>query len=242
MPRDRHLFDCSEQYLERRERAQQFLRDALAHCGIESDAMRGSWRHDDFHLSPDGRVSFSDLDLVLPGATDVEIADLRMAIHRALSPALQIPVSIHPVESMRDLSVGDARLLVIGEYVISIFRKVTSGRMSADYARAKVSLLFLRATRGERYRDVARRIDDDTVTRAVRVKLGTADDFSVDDLRDCLQGQQDATIQRFVAQCVLRSPGPEFMRAWEEEVLAASSVTTWLKEFLIARSLECMPR
>jgi hypothetical protein len=234
------FLDCTPEYLARRDAARLCVHDALARCGVAIDAVRGSWRYGDFHLSSYGRISMSDLDLVITGMTDSEIASLRPEIERRLAPALQIPVSIHPLESMRGMSSDDARLLAIGEYLISILRKVQAGRMSADYARAKVTLLFLRRTTDERYPEVAFRMDEPGIIRAAKVKLGIAADFTVADMTHCLQNERDETIQRFIAGCLLHNPTSEFVRKWERDVRAASSVSQWLKEFLISRSLECI--
>lgn len=227
-------------YLERRVQAGAFVHEALHGSGVAAGAVRGSWRHGDFHLSLGSMVSYSDLDLVVMGTVE-ELVRLSDELARRLSSTLRLKIAIHPVESMAGMSLEDARLLLIGEYIISMVRKVPTGLMSADYVRAKIALLFLRSRLDERYLDVAHRARREA-TVAVQVKFGGADRFSADQMASCLSSADDANTRRFVEGCLFGEPDQRFLREWTEDVVQAPSVDPWLKEFVVARVEESLAR
>lgn len=227
-------------YLERRVQANALVHEALYANGIAAGAVRGSWRHGDFHLSLGSTVSFSDLDLVVMGTVD-ELVRLSDELARRLSSTLRLKIAIHPVESMAGMNLEDARLLLIGEYIISMARKVPTGLMSADYVRAKIAFLFLRSRLDERYLDVAQRAGCEGAA-AVQVKLGGGECFSIDQMASCLSSADDENTRRFVDGCLFGEPDQRFLREWTEDVVRATSVDPWLKEFVVARVEQSLAR
>lgn len=226
-------------YLERRMKASAFVHEAMHGSGVAAGAVRGSWRHGDFHLSLGSTVSFSDLDLVVMGTVD-ELVRLSDELAGRLISTLRLKIAIHPVESMAGMSLEDARLLLIGEYIISMARKVPTGLMSADYVRAKIALLFLRSRLDERYLDVARRTGCEGA--AAQVKLGGGDRFSAGQMASCLSSVDDANTRRFVDGCLFGGPDRRFLRGWAEDVVRAPSVDPWLKEFVVTRVEQSLVR
>jgi hypothetical protein len=232
----------SEEYSARREELRRLVCDVLEECGAGVASLRGSWLYSDFHLNSDCKRSFSDLDLVLIGRENDDISRVRQAIDLRLGSLLRLNVAIHPLESMQGMTIQDARLLLIGEYFISVFRKVRTGYMTMDYARAKISLLFLRISREERYKDVMRRLDSDLVRRAGLVKLGSMSRFSVEDMTQCLRGEKDEIVSLFLKECIAGRPSSLFLEEWQQEVERAPSVDRWLKDLLLNKVGESLSK
>jgi len=235
-------FGWGRRYVAHRKRRTGLVYAVVEECGAGLGSLRGSWHYGDFHLALDGARSFSDLDLVLVGASREEISLMGEAIEHRLASSLKLKVAIHPTESMMGMTLEDAKLLLVGEYLISTFRKVPDGYMTLDYVRAKIALLFLRTSREERYEAVLRRLDSELVTRAGMVKFGSRSEFSVVNMAQCLGGELNEVVAGFVRECLVGRPSSGFLEEWKQKVQEAPSVGRWLKNLVITRVSEAMAR
>ena len=113
------------------------IRKALTEAKFDG-SLGGSWARDDFHLSRDG-VSKSDLDLVLPGAAEVERFGAEQHVTRTLAEA-QVPlnVSVHPSQSFASMPLDEQFYFNLLEYLSAVHDT------DLDYQTAKAGLMLSR--------------------------------------------------------------------------------------------------
>ena len=212
--------------LKARHRARKFVARVLRDCGA-SQALSGSWKHGDFHLSPDG-ISFSDVDLICPDLSDRQAVRLREQVRAMLSERFVMRVSVHTRPSLRRMSIEDARFFLGLEYVTSVLRDSAT----LDYLRSKIALLANRQYVAERYQSVSRRLGLEVATRALEVKLGTETNFSTLSGLQLLGALKDARSRDLLSELFTQTP----TGAWGETHLrelrrAAPTIDNWLKDY-----------
>lgn len=196
--------------------------------------LRGSWLKDDFHFSTTLKTSFSDLDLVCPGPSLGRIKLLQNVNDTLYKNAFLIRVSVHKADSLLKMSIEDSRVLNIGEYL----SKVINNNLSPDhlsYIRAKMILLLLRINTGERYIDVANRINTYESYKAYRNKIGIESDFSLENAHALLLTSQTRPVKLFLYSCILSNPTEKYTSQIINHLTDCKSIERWLQKYLIAK-------
>lgn len=207
---------------------------AIDRLGL-NEGLRGSWKHGDFHLTPCGTISFSDLDLVATGATTGERRSIATALSGQIGRFLRIRVSVHPEDYFISLSTEDTRIMVIAECLAMVLHQVSSGSVTADYVRAKGSLLALRRDPRERYRDVSKRLDSPAARLALDVKMGRVQRFDESLCRQFLHLHGGSQAVELADRCLCGSIESKFIAELTNRVAALDSVPLWLKKHIMSK-------
>ena len=216
--------------LQARHRARQFVARVLRDCGVPQ-ALSGSWKHGDFHLSPDG-ISFSDVDLMCQGLTDRQAERLGEQIRAMLSERFVMRVSVHSRPSLGRMSLEDSRFFLGLEYATSVLRDSAT----PDYLRSKVALFANRQHMAERYQSVSHRLGLEAATRALEVKLGTGNNFSIPSGLQLVGVLDDARARDLLSELFTRRPTEAWGEAYLRELRrAAPTIDTWLKDYAEAK-------
>lgn len=214
-----------------RARAKSVVLNLLRGHGL-SQALRGSWKYDDFHLSKDGSQSLSDLDLVIDGVSDDVRRQYAEDMQNELSAVLALRVSIHGSDSLLEMNLGDSFVLNMGEFIAKTSR-IKPEHPEYSYTLAKISLLMLRNFTKERYLDVSQRIHTREVEMSMGVKLGDETYFPTDAATKLLSLSPHSTVKYFVENCVRRSPGEDTIMSVIDQIRQCSSIAPWLQDYLI---------
>lgn len=198
-----------------------------------TSALRGSWLYGDFHLSECGQWSHSDLDLVVHGAGANERAEIAFEVQSRLAKVIEISVSVHPADYIEVMSLADARILVIGECLANLMYRVPTGRVTADYVRAKGSLMIMRTSMRERYASVAREVGSRDALMAFFVKLGVIETFSVGACRQLLSCCSESPAVEFLRKCLCGSLDSEYVKETARLLGGVRSVDPWLRNNLL---------
>lgn len=197
-----------------------------------SNALRGSWKHNDFHLDPTGVMTRSDLDLVVEGLSSKERLQKQATLQEDFGKSMFLRVSVHGADSLLKMSLADSFILNIGEF-ISKTRTLKAGDPDYDYTLAKISLLLLRSFPEERYTAVAVRIGTPEVRLALDVKLGLESVFPPQKAAILLHSSANPLVYEFVKECALAMPSPVFVDTIRNRVRGCQSIDPWLQEYLI---------
>jgi hypothetical protein len=197
------------------------------------DALRGSWKYNDFHLDHIGKQSFSDLDLMVDvSATDQQ--KIKSSLERDLAPCLTLPVSVHGADSLLKINLEDSFVLNIGEFIAKTRLKGECDSFY-HYTLAKISLLLLRTSSRERYEAVAHRIDAPEAHAALAVKLGRESTFDVNAAKLLLTHSSHPTAREFYERCILETPGEAFLTSFRSRIRSCKTIEPWLQEYLIKK-------
>ncbi len=199
-----------------------------------SNALRGSWKHNDFHLDPTGLLTRSDLDLVVEGLSSMERLQTQATLQADFGNSMFLRVSVHGADSLLKMNLADSFILNIGEF-ISKTRELNAGDPDYDYTLAKIALLLLRSFSEERYAAVAVRIGTPEVRLALDVKLGLESAFPPEKAAMLLHSSANSLACEFVEECVLAVPSPAFVDTIRNRVHCCQSIDPWLQEYLICK-------
>lgn len=216
-----------------RENAKSVVLDLLM-CHNFSQALRGSWKYDDFHLSEDGSQSLSDLDLVMDGVSGDVRRQHAAVLRNELSKVLALRVSIHDSDSLLDMNLGDSFVLNMGEFIAKT-RQIVPEHPLYSYTLAKISLLILRNFTTERYMGVSKRLHTCEAETAIAVKLGEETYFSTEAASKLLSLSTHSTVEYFLSNCVQRPPSQETIKSVKEQIQKCSSIAPWLQNYLISK-------
>ncbi|MBI3916365.1 MAG: hypothetical protein HY322_05095 [Betaproteobacteria bacterium] len=196
------------------------------------NALRGSWKHNDFHLDCSGRFSLSDLDLVVDGKSVLERKQLQITLQEELKDSFPLRVSIHGEDSLLKMNLVDSFVLSTGEFISK-----TRNRQDPnyDYALAKIALLFLRSFLDERLFAVATRIGTPEARLALDVKLGLRSTFPTESAAALLYSDASPITIEFVEECVLAPPSARFVEIIRSRVRSCPTIDPWLQEYLISK-------
>lgn len=214
-----------------REKTKSLILDLLRRHGL-SDALRGSWKYDDFHLSQDGSESLSDLDLVMGGVLDDVRCNYVEVLQNDLSAVLALRVSIHSHDSLLEMNLSDSFVLNMGEFIAKTIR-IDPKHPLYSYTLAKISLLILRNFPSERYIDVSKRINTREAENAIAVKLGEEAYFSKEAASMLLSLSGYSTVEYFLSNCVQKLPNQETIKSVKEQIRTCNSIDPWLQNYLI---------
>ena len=216
-----------------RDKAKSVILDLLRRHGL-SQALRGSWKYDDFHLSKDGSHSLSDLDLVMDGVSDDVRHQHAEVLRNELSTVLALHVSIHGSDSLLEMNLDDSFVLNMGEFIAKTSR-LNPEHPKYSYTLAKISLLMLRDFTRERYINISKRIHTCEAKTAIEVKLGEKTCFTTERAFKLLSLSTHSTIEFFLRNCVQRSPNHETIKSVNEQIRKCSSIAPWLQNYLISK-------
>lgn len=220
-------------YIKVRKKAKQHVLAALRKYEMVH-SLRGSWNYGDFHISPDGKSTRSDLDIVLLGASSAERKEYRDRLQRDFDDTLGLRVSVHGADSLLMMTLNDSFVLNTGEFLSKTIRDTVS-QQEYEYTLAKISLLLLRQRPDERYEDTARRIGTREAAEALAVKFGVSDVFSNDSAKVLLSTSSNPVVGRFLDMCVLERPSRQFVHSMYDEIRRCRSIEPWLQEYLISK-------
>jgi hypothetical protein len=223
-----------------REKAKSVVLELLKCHGL-SQALRGSWKYDDFHLSKDGSHSLSDLDLVMNGVSDDARHQQAEILQNELSTVLALRVSIHGGDSLLEMNLSDSFVLNMGEFIAKTSR-IDPERPEYSYTLAKISLLMLRNFTPERYINVSKRIHTCEAETAIAVKLGEETYFPTQAASKLLSLSCHSTVEFFLSNCVHRSPNQETIDLVKEQVRKCRSIAPWLQNYLISKIDSGVPK
>jgi len=199
-----------------------------------SNAIRGSWKHNDFHLAPTGELTRSDLDLVVEGLSPTERQQTQSTLQADIGNSMLLRVSVHGADSLLKMSLADSFILNIGEF-ISKTRELKAGDPDYDYTLAKITLLLSRSFPEERYAAVAARIDAPEVHLALNVKLGLESVFPPEKAELLLRSSAYPIVREFVAGHIMGAPSPAFVDTIRNRVRHCQSIDLWLQEYLVSK-------
>ena len=214
-----------------RERAKSVVLDLLRCHGL-SQALRGSWKYDDFHLSKEGSQSLSDLDLVIDGVSGDVRRQYAEVLQNELSTVLALRVSIHGSDSLLEINLGDSFVLNMGEFIAKT-SKISPEHPEYSYTLAKISLLMLRNFTRERYFNVSKRIRTCEAETAIEVKLGDETHFSTEAASKLLSLSPHSAVKFFVKNCVQKTQNRETIELVKRQVRLCNSISPWLQDYLI---------
>lgn len=198
------------------------------------NALRGSWKYDDFHLAPSGALTRSDLDLVVEGLSPTERLHTQATLQAEFGSSMTLRVSVHGADSLLKMNLADSLILNIGEF-ISKTRELKAGDPDFDYTLAKITLLLLRSFPEERYAAVAARIGTPEVRLALDVKIGLESAFPPEKAALLLRSSAYPIVREFVEEYVLAVPSPALMDTIRNRVHCCESIDPWLQEYLISK-------
>ncbi len=198
------------------------------------NALRGSWKHNDFHLAPTGTLTLSDLDLVVEGMPPMECVQTQVTLQADFSNSMSLRVSVHGADSLLKMSLADSFILNVGEFV-SKTRELKASDPGYAYTLAKISLLLLRSFPEERYAAVAARIGTPEVALALDAKLGLESTFPTEKAALLLRSCTHSLAREFVEECVLMDPSPTFGNTIRNRIRCCKSIDPWLQEYLISK-------
>jgi hypothetical protein len=221
----------SNQYQALRNECRQLIADTLSKHSLE-DALRGSWKHDDFHLDPTGTLTRSDLDLVVDGLSTTQRMHIQAILQADFNSSLALRVSVHGADSLLKMSLSDSFILNIGEF-ISKTKKLSVGDSDYDYTLAKIALLLLRSFPEERYAVVAARIGTSEARLALDVKLGLSSLLPTEKAVFLLRSGANPLLVEFVNECILTKPSTSFVESIRNRVRHCHTIDPWLQEYLI---------
>lgn len=192
-------------------------------------SVRGSWKYGDFHLNQKG-TSLSDLDLVIEDLSSEDRVALRTSLIAELP--IRMNVSIHPKDSLLEMSLEESRILNVCEFVSKLG---TCSLRELSYARAKILLLLARQSISERYGDVAARLGTPQSQQALRVKLGQSSRFTIPDsvAIACSSGQVKAV--ELIEQCVVQQPTSSYLASLIKDLRSCTTIDSWLKQHLLGK-------
>lgn len=196
------------------------------------NALRGSWKYNDFHFDSVDESTRSDLDLVVDGMSSVKRLELEATLQMDFADNFALRVSIHGADSLLKMSLADSFMLNTGEFIAKT-QKLEVGSPDYDYTLAKIVLLLLRTSPEERYNDVANRIGTPEVRLALDVKLGLDSAFPTEKALLLLCSSEHAIAREFIEECVLTVPSPNFVDTVRCHIRRCHTIAPWLQEYLI---------
>lgn len=197
------------------------------------EGLRGSWLYGDFHLSCTGQRSLSDVDLVVTSISEIKRSLLARRLTDEITEFLPMRVSIHKEDSLQYMSLSDAVLMAIAEFIVKLRHDVPQCRVTRDYLRAKITLLLHRNTLNERYSAVANRVGGPHATRALDVKLGSSESFPLESAVTLLESLRGALPLEFGQECLVQEPTDDYIEFVEKRVRLAKTVEPWLQQYVI---------
>lgn len=227
------MLATADDYSTRRQRA-----SALVRCSVSAvmdlRSLRGSWAAGDFHLDQGSGMSFSDVDLAA-SVNGNELQGQRQLIsHALLQAGFPLPVSTHREQELASVSLKDARVLKIGEYL----SKVHSGGGDLGYVsywRAKTVLLLLRTHVTESYEAIVKRLGTPDAEQALAVKLGTQQEFPVESARRLIEAFGEEHARAFLSRCILSRPDLAYRTEIAFLIERCKSFTPWLREYILQK-------
>jgi hypothetical protein len=196
--------------------------------------VRGSFGHDDFHVTSHGLNTFSDLDLLYPDCMEPErFQRARRVEERLMSECgIRIRVSVQPADMYVTLSPSDSRFLSIGEY-LRHRGEYSSDKDRSCYLLAKTTLATLRRNSDERYVATASRLASSASDRALAVKFGSANGFEVlEALLLLRRGPREAV--EFANILEWAEPFEAVHRAYVQQLSLRTNIPTWLRLLVIS--------
>ena len=199
-----------------------------------SDAVRGSWKYGDFHLSQDGSSTQSDLDLVVQHATNDEKSAISSSIHTLLSPTLDVRVSVHAADSLLAMDLKDSFVLNMGEFLSKVAGQ-TEHPESRDYVMAKIVLLLLRCNPAERYSQVAARLGTPDAILAIRVKLGVRVKLPRSAALRLVANSDHPVVAEFQRTCVRQDNWVDAASYVRSNIGNCPTIADWLRNYLLSK-------
>jgi hypothetical protein len=200
---------------------------------MDLGCLRGSWAAGDFHLARSKRISFSDVDLICEDEQGFDTK--RQIVVRLLrSEGFPLPVSAHREDDLCRVTLGDARVLKIGEYLSKV-RPGCGDSRHISYWRAKTVLLLLRSVEGESYQAISERIGTADAQDALAVKLGSKSLFSVVGSSRLIESFGEEMAREFLRYCVISNQKPDYRVEIVRRVHQCKSFSPWLREYILAK-------
>jgi len=223
------------EYIEKRKMTRNFLLKILEKHGVTSCNLKGSWEADDFHLSLEGNISYSDIDIFIKGIDGIRRDILVQKISHDLARCFDNPiaVSIHSLNSLYQMNIFDAQMLGIAEYIAQYRRLKTNPFYSKGYIDAKFTLLLLRNSFDERYQDVAKRIGTLEAERAIDVKLGKEKTFPHEYAKSLIHEHGTTVAVHFLNKCLLDEPDDNTANSTLEKLSRCETIDRWLYGYLV---------
>jgi len=151
-----------------------------------------------------------------------------------LNVGFPLPVSAHREDELASVTLEDARVLKIGEYLSKVdFHGFDSEH--TNYWRAKTVLLLLRLNVNESYQAISERIGTMDAQHAFAVKLGVESVLSVDSARRLIESFGEDLAREFLCRCILSNPGPAYCADIVCRVNRCESFSPWLRQYLLAK-------
>ena len=223
-------------YEVKRESAKTFLLNTLDKYRL-ADHLQGSWKADDFHLCIDDNISYSDVDILAEGIEEFERNKFIQTISLELSKYFDNPisVSIHNRNSLYKMSISDAQVLGIAEYIAQYRKIVAIVSYPKDYIDTKFTLLLLRHSFNERYQEVSCRIGTIEAQRALDVKLGKEKTFPLEYGKSLITKFGNTTAVQFLNHCLLNNPNDKTANSTLSQLAECVTIDQWLHSYLASK-------
>lgn len=224
-------------YEVKRNLAKRYLLNTLSKHGLTDNHLKGSWQSCSFHLSINENISYSDVDLLVNAIDEPKRNELIEAIQYDLTEYFDnsISVSIHNRRSLYQMSISDAQILGVAEYIAQ-YRKIrTTLSFPKDYIDTKFTLLLLRNSFDERYQDVSVRIGTTEAKRALDVKMGRKKTFPLEYAKSLIDEYGNPTAVQFLNHCLLNSPNDNITKSTLSQLAQCKTIDRWLYCYLVSK-------
>jgi len=201
---------------------------------VDIKCLRGSWVAQDFHVSRIDGSSFSDVDLA--SSDKYPISDsARNRIYDTLTKhGFPLRVSAHREDSLALVSVIDARILKICEYLSKIYNRDPNADC-LNYWRAKTVLLLLQNSTTEGCEAISNRIGTPDSRAAFAVKLGEQSVFDKERAARLINSFGSEVAREFLKRGIETEPETAYVLETASRLQQCSSINSWLQSYVIAK-------
>ena len=165
---------------------------------------------------------------------------LQESLERSFSNVFdnKIKVSIHSKASLDNMSILDAQLLVLGEYIVMYRKNVQSKKIPRDYFIAKSILLLLRNRRNETYGEVNSRLNKNSINTCFLIKIGHIHAFPSQIIQTIMQDFADhKRLMYFLEHAYFNDPDYEYESTVLNKLYKAETIDKWLKDYFHSKML-----
>jgi hypothetical protein len=158
-----------DKYQKKRKYVESYFFSIIKQYDISSN-LRGSWCNSEFHLSKTNLVSYSDVDLFIQDISTENKEKLIKSLNGEFNQFFEneIKISIHSSNSLSNMTIQDANILAMGEYIALYKKHIQFGLIPQDYFIAKFILIMLRKNLNYTYFQAA---TNTNISKSLKVML-----------------------------------------------------------------------